>query len=154
MAASDPVEAVDDGFDQLLGLRVVEVGPDRVAATLEVLPHLLQPFGILHGGVLCSVVESTASRGGASWLGERGHVVGVANSTNFVRATRAGVLDVVATPVSRGRTQQLWDVRVTDASARLIAKGEVRLANITSTDALGTDTQGTDTQGTGAGAGD
>ncbi len=36
----------------------------------------------------------------------------------------------------RGRTQQLWSVRITDGSGRLISKGEVRLANIASTDQL------------------
>ena len=40
------------------------------------------------------------------------------------------MLDVEATPVHRGRTQQLWQVTVQDESGRLIARGEVRLANI------------------------
>jgi len=54
----------------------------------------------------------------------------VSNSTNFLRAAREGVLAVEATPVHRGRTQQLWQVTVTDERDRLIARGEVRLANI------------------------
>ena len=72
------------------------------------------------------------------WLGERGHVVGVANHTDFIRATRSGTLHGVATPIHRGRTQQLWLVEITDADRAsrpraLIARGEVRLANIAST---------------------
>ena len=47
------------------------------------------------------------------------------------RARAAGVLEVRATPVHRGRTQQLWTVSVTDEADRLVARGEVRLANIT-----------------------
>ena len=84
----------------------------------------------MHGGVYCSVVETTASIGGALWFGDRGHVVGVSNHTNFLRSVREGVLDVEATPVHRGRTQQLWQVTVSDSAQRLVARGEVRLANI------------------------
>ncbi len=119
-----------DGFDTVLGFELDEIGPDRVHGSFEVKPSLLQPYGILHGGVLCSVVETAASVAGAVWFGERGNVVGVSNTTNFLRASRAGRLEVEATPVHRGRTQQLWSVAVTNAEGKLVAKGEVRLANV------------------------
>ncbi len=134
--AADPTSFEPVGFDAVLGFRLTDVSPDRVAGTFSVEPQLHQPYGILHGGVLCSVVESAASVGGAVWFGDRGNVVGVANHTNFLRAVREGTLDVEATPVHRGRTQQLWSVRITDESGRLVSQGEVRLANITSTDRL------------------
>ena len=119
-----------DGFDQVLGLELLEADGDRVVGRLPLQPHLHQPYGIVHGGVYCAVVETTASVGGALWFGDRGNVVGVANSTNFLRAVREGVLDVEALPVHRGRTQQLWQVTVKDEQGRLVAQGQVRLANI------------------------
>jgi 1,4-dihydroxy-2-naphthoyl-CoA hydrolase len=119
-----------EGFDSVLGLELLSADGDRVVGRLPVAPHLHQPYGIVHGGVFSSVVETTASVGGALWFGDRGHVVGVSNHTNFLRAVREGVLDVEATPVHRGRTQQLWQVSVSDAEGRLVARGEVRLANI------------------------
>ncbi len=119
------------GFDKVLGLELTDVGPDRIGGRFTVRPELLQPYGILHGGVLCSVVESAASIGGAVWFGDRGSVVGVSNHTNFLRATREGTLQVEATPVHRGRTQQLWTVCIRDDQDRLVAQGEVRLANVT-----------------------
>ncbi|NLU84760.1 PaaI family thioesterase [Rhodococcus sp. HNM0569] len=125
------------GFDQLIGLDYTELTPDRVSAQWTVRPELHQPNGILHGGVLCAVVESVASVAGSVWLGEQGHVVGVNNTTDFLRATREGTLTAVGRPIHRGRTQQLWEVRITDAADRLIAKGQVRLANITDTARLG-----------------
>ncbi|MCW2777564.1 MAG: PaaI family thioesterase, partial [Frankiales bacterium] len=97
---------------------------------LPIGPHLHQPYGIVHGGVYCSVVETTASVGGALWFGDRGSVVGVSNHTNFLRAVRDGVLEVRATPVHRGRTSQLWNVEITSEDGKLVAKGEVRLANV------------------------
>ncbi len=118
------------GLDGVLGLELLAADGDRVTARLQVGPHHHQPYGIVHGGVYCAVVETCASVGGAMWFGDRGHVVGVSNHTNFLRAVRDGVLSVEATPVHRGRTQQLWQVAVSDESDRLVARGEVRLANI------------------------
>ena len=119
-----------DGFDSLLGLTLTSVSGDEVVGTFEVRPELLQPYGLLHGGVLCSVVETVGSVAGAAWFGDRGHVVGTSNHTNFLRAVREGVLTAVATPIHRGRTQQLWTVDIRDEEQRLVAKGELRVANL------------------------
>ncbi len=118
------------GFVELLGLELDEVTGDRVTIRWQVRPELHQPYGIQHGGVYCSVVETAASLGGARWLGDRGHVVGVSNQTDFLRAVREGELTAVGTPVHRGRSQQLWQVEITDADARLVARGQVRLQNL------------------------
>ena len=125
------------GFVELLGLRFDEVTPDRVAISLDVTPALHQPYGIVHGGVYASVVETAASIAAAAWLGERGQVVGVNNSTDFLRAVRDGTLHAVAEPVHRGRLQQLWLVEIRDESGRLVARGQVRLQNIPDADRLG-----------------
>ena len=124
-------------FQEILGLELVEASGDRVVCTLPIKPHLHQPYGILHGGVYCSMVETAASVAAAVWLGNKGHVVGVANTTNFIRATREGTLTATATPLQRGRTQQLWQVEIVDDSGRMAAHGQVRLANITDADRIG-----------------
>ena len=126
-----------DGFNQVLGTEFIEVTADRVVLRCAVKPQLLQPYGIVHGGVYCGLVETAASVAAATWLGDKGNVVGVANHTNFIRATRDGELTVTATPVQRGRTQQLWQVEIRDDNDRLVARGEVRLANLTTADTLG-----------------
>ena len=122
-------------FDELIGLRLDEVTPDGVTARFDVKPELQQPYGIVHGGVLCSVVETVGSVSGAAW--SRGAVVGTSNHTNFLRATRSGTLTARSTPIHRGRTQQLWDVDITDESGRLVAKGQLRLANIDDPERIG-----------------
>jgi uncharacterized protein (TIGR00369 family) len=118
------------GFVELIGLRITEVQPDRAVGSLQIGPDLFQPYGILHGGVLCSIVETLASIGAAAWYGEQGQVVGVSNSTDFIRATRSGTLTGVATPIHRGRTSQLWLVEIREADDRLVARGQVRIANL------------------------
>jgi 1,4-dihydroxy-2-naphthoyl-CoA hydrolase len=131
------VAGVHTGFVDLIGLRIVEGGPDRVVGSLEIRPPLLQPYGILHGGVLCAMVETVGSVGAALWFGDRGNVVGVSNSTDFLRATRSGTLQVVGTPIHRGRTSQLWVMEITDEAGRLIARGQLRVANVADADQLG-----------------
>ncbi|MBO4164698.1 MULTISPECIES: PaaI family thioesterase [Micromonospora] len=120
-----------DGLVGLLGLTFDEASGDRVVIRWKVRPELHQPAGIMHGGVYCTVVETVGSVGGTLWLGDRGSVVGVSNQTDFLRAVREGELVAVGTPVHRGRSQQLWQVEITDAEGRLVSRGQVRLQNLT-----------------------
>lgn len=120
----------------LLGLVVDEVGEDRVVLRCPVESMHLQANGIVHGGVYCWLVESAASIGAAGWFHDRGHVVGVSNHTNFLRAVRSGVLTATATPLQRGRTRQIWQVCITNGSAGLVAQGELHVSNIVSTSHL------------------
>ncbi|HEY7941794.1 MAG TPA: PaaI family thioesterase, partial [Candidatus Limnocylindrales bacterium] len=61
----------------------------------------------------------------------RGQIaVGVHNSTDFIRSMTAGRVSVTATPVQQGRTQQLWEVSITDTQGRLVARGSLRLQNV------------------------
>lgn len=124
------------GLDAMLGLRLTRIDGDGVDGTLELGAQHHQPFGITHGGVYCAIAESAASVGGYAWFADRGHVVGVANSTNFLRAAREGVLSIAARPLQQGRTMQLWNVEIRDETGRLIATSQVRLANVASTDRI------------------
>ncbi|OWV04995.1 thioesterase [Micromonospora wenchangensis] len=124
------IPEMTDGLVGLLGLTFDEASGDRVVIRWKVRPELHQPAGILHGGVYCAVVETVGSVGGTLWLGDRGSVVGVSNQTDFLRAVREGELVAVGTPVHRGRSQQLWQVEITDAGGRLVSRGQVRLQNL------------------------
>jgi 1,4-dihydroxy-2-naphthoyl-CoA hydrolase len=123
--------SVEVGLLKTLGLRVVEASGDHVRLEWEVTPDQYQPDGILHGGVHCSAIETAASLGAGLWFGDRGRVVGVSNQTDFLRAVREGRLSAVASPIHRGRSQQLWQVEITDEEHRLVARGQVRLQNLT-----------------------
>jgi len=133
-ATSDLISSLREhsriGFGGGIGMEYVEVTPDKVVVTVEIGPHLHQPYGIVHGGVYCAIAEEVASVAGAVWLGGEGKVVGVNNNTDFLRAVREGRLTATGTPVHRGRSQQLWRVEITDDEGRLAAAGQVRLANL------------------------
>lgn len=119
-------------FDNQLGLQFTELSPDGARAHLEVKPALLQPMGLVHGGVYCSMIESMASVSAYTWLAENGggNVVGVNNNTDFLRAISSGTVYGKAEPVHRGRRQQLWLVTITDDDDRVVARGQVRLQNL------------------------
>jgi uncharacterized protein (TIGR00369 family) len=119
-------------FDTELGLVFTELSPDGARAQLEVKPKLLQPMGLLHGGVYCSMIESMASTAAFVWLSTKGggNVVGVNNNTDFLRSIRSGMVYGTAEPLHRGRRQQLWLVTVTDDADRVVARGQVRLQNL------------------------
>ncbi|MEO6955869.1 MAG: PaaI family thioesterase, partial [Antricoccus sp.] len=118
-------------FAESVGIEMDTVSGDEVTAHVEILPKLHQPYGIAHGGVYCSIVETLASVGAATWWGERGRVVGVSNSTDFFRSTREGIIQCRATPLHRGRSTQVWVVEMKDEQDRLISRGQVRLQNLT-----------------------
>jgi 1,4-dihydroxy-2-naphthoyl-CoA hydrolase len=115
------------------GLRFEEVTGSRVTGWIDLTSAHHQPFGLVHGGVYCSAVESAASVGATTAVWDDGLVaVGVNNNTNFVASITEGRVDVVAEPVVQGRTQQLWNVRITrHDDDRLVATGQVRLQNVT-----------------------
>ncbi len=131
MTATTPPTLTGGLFDHLR-LEMVDASAEAVVVRWTVGPQHLQPWGLLHGGVHCAVVETAASVGAALWLGERGTVVGVSNSTDFFRAAGEGdVLTATASPLHRGRSQQVWAVEVVDGHGRRVARGQVRLQNLT-----------------------
>jgi 1,4-dihydroxy-2-naphthoyl-CoA hydrolase len=129
---TDVPAGLGDGFDTELGLTYLELTGDGGRARLEINDKLLQPFGIVHGGVYCSIIESLASVSAGTWLAGNGGgtVVGVNNNTDFLRAISAGTVTAVSTPIHRGRRQQLWLVTITDDNDRVVARGQVRLQNL------------------------
>lgn len=118
------------GFNAVLGARFETVSADEVTLTVEIRPDLLQPYGIVHGGVWCAIVETAASVGAGQWYGERGKVVGIANHTDFLHSVGSGVVTATASPIHRGRLQQLWLVEIRDDRERVVARGQLRLQNL------------------------
>ncbi len=127
-AATTMPWALMEGWDGVMGLRIVRASRDEVVAEYVVEPRHHQGYGIAHGGVHCSAVETVCSTGAAMDAMPRGQsVVGLENHTSFVRAVRAGKVTITATPVTRGRRTQLWEAVARDEAGRVVSTGKVRL---------------------------
>jgi 1,4-dihydroxy-2-naphthoyl-CoA hydrolase len=118
-----------EGWPGVMGISITHATKDEVRAELTVSTKHLQPYGVVHGGVHCGLIETLASIGAALYALPRGQsVVGLENSTSFVRAVRSGAkLHAVSTPITRGRRTQVWETRVLDEEERTVATGRVRL---------------------------
>ena len=119
-------------FVAAMAFDVAEADGSRVTGSVELGPDQHTPWGVVHGGVYSSVVESAASIGASLAVRERGQfAVGVNNNTDFLRPMTAGRVDVVAEPIQQGRTLQPWQVVLTRADdGKLVARGQVRLQNV------------------------
>ena len=130
-AAAESLQPIHeaDAWGRTLGLEVLEVTPERVRARLQAGPRHHQPYGVLHGGVYCSIVEAVASYGAGTAARSRGQkgVLGVANQTDFLRSHSTGELLCEGRPLHSGRSAHLWTVEITRATdGKLVARGQVR----------------------------
>ncbi len=127
-AAQRMNELQGENFGGDIGLVVESLDKDRVVGTLQIQPRHLQPFGIVHGGVYCAIVETLASLGSFYNLDQGRLAAGIENHTSFLRSIGSGTVTGVAVAVNLGRTLHLWEVEIRDEEKRLVARGTVRLA--------------------------
>ncbi len=122
------VNASLGGFNQAMGLHFTQAQPDEFRAELQIGPHHLQPYGLVHGGVYSGMIETVCSTAAALNVFAAGQsAVGLENTTSFLRAVRDGTLCCRAWPLSRGRRSHVWEAEVRDDQDRLVASGRVRL---------------------------
>ena len=121
-------------FMRLLEIEFDERSPTRVTGSVAADERHHQPWGLVHGGLYTTVIETFATTGAFEAIKDRGlQAVGVSNMTDFIRPHTRGRLGVVATPIHQGRTQQLWQVEIRRPDDRkLVARGQVRLQNVQS----------------------
>src|SRR5580693_8545613 len=129
MDALDMRVAPEESFDALIGLRRFDTREDSARGEVTVRREIMQPWGLVHGGVYASIAESLASWATALAVIPGGELaMGQANSTNFLRPIVEGTIHALATRRHRGRTSWVWDVDITDDAGRLCATSRVTIA--------------------------
>ena len=106
---------------ELLGIRFVEAGPDRVVAELTVRDALTTVGGAVHGGALMALADTAGAAATFLNLPPSAGTTTLESKTNFLAAGRTGTLRAEATPLHRGRRSMVWQTRVTDAGGRLLS---------------------------------
>jgi 1,4-dihydroxy-2-naphthoyl-CoA hydrolase len=111
-------------LDDKLGIEIVDYNPDRLVATMPVEGNQ-QPFGLLHGGATCALVETIGSWAAILGVGPERRAVGIELNASYIRSATSGVVTAVCTPVRRGRTLATFLIEVTDDQGRPTASARL-----------------------------
>jgi 1,4-dihydroxy-2-naphthoyl-CoA hydrolase len=112
-----------DTFPGMLGVHVLEAGPGRAVATLEVGPSVRHPGGYAHGGALAGFGDTTAAWATFPALGEGEAFTTIEFKANFITGVTSGRLRAEAKAVHQGRRTMVLEVRIAtdDEQARPVA---------------------------------
>ena len=112
-----------------LGIEFIELGDDYLTARMPVDHRTVQPMGLLHGGASVALAETLGSSGAYLCVDPAKYVVvGLEINANHVRAVRDGWVTGTARPLHRGKTTQLWEIRITDAADKLVCISRLTMA--------------------------
>jgi 1,4-dihydroxy-2-naphthoyl-CoA hydrolase len=104
-----------------LGIELVEVGQDRIVATLEVRPELMTISDVVHGGTLMAFADTIGAAGTVANLAPGQNTATIESKTNFFAACRSGTLRAESTPLHKGKRTHVWQTRITDEAGRLLS---------------------------------
>ena len=107
-------------LDDKLGVRITDYDPDRLVATMPVEGNQ-QPFGLLHGGATCALVETIGSWAAMLGAGPEHQAVGIELNASYLRAATSGEVTAVCIPVRRGRTLSTFQIDITDDQGKQTA---------------------------------
>ena len=114
-----------------LGIKITEIGDDYVVGTMPVDERTLQPMGLVHGGSNVLLAETLGSMAANLCLDtSKEAAVGQEVNANHLRGVRAGTVTGVARIVHKGRTSQVWEIRMVDDQDRLSCISRLTMAVI------------------------
>lgn len=112
-----------------LGIRVTEIGPDYLRATMPVNEHTHQPFGVLHGGASVTLAETAGSLAAMLCLDpEKYTCLGQEINANHLRAVSTGTVTATARPLHIGGRSHVWSIEIRDEKERLVCVSRLTMA--------------------------
>ena len=116
---------------EALDIQYVELSLDRVVMTMPVGPKTRQPAGILHGGASVALAETAASIATAINVDlTKFNPVGLEINANHIRSKQDGIVTAIATPLHKGRTTMIWEIKIVDEAEKLICVSRCTMAVI------------------------
>ncbi|MEO1485108.1 MAG: hotdog fold thioesterase [Bacteroidota bacterium] len=107
---------------ETLDIEYVDVGEDFLTARMPVTSRVHQPDGVLHGGASVALAESVGSAASQIFLdGEKFFVRGLEIAANHVKSIKEGFVYARASFIHKGRTTQLWEIKITNEQGDLIS---------------------------------
>ncbi|HAZ13407.1 MAG: hypothetical protein A2X86_14715 [Bdellovibrionales bacterium GWA2_49_15] len=112
-----------------LGIEITERGEDFLTGTMPVDQRTQRPFGVLHGGALCSLAETLGSIAGNMTIDFKKEIaVGMNLSANYLRPVTEGVVTGTATLIHKGKRTQLWDVSIINELKQIVCCARLLLS--------------------------
>src|SRR5579872_6392256 len=111
-----------------IGIRVTEIGPDYIRATMPVNSHTHQPFGVLHGGASVALAETVGSMASVLCVEPQYLVLGQDINANHLRSVSSGLVTATARPFHLGRTSHVWHIEIRDEQERLVCVSRLTMA--------------------------
>ena len=106
----------------LMGVRLTELSPDRVVATMEVRPELCTAGGILHGGAYMAFADTLGAVGTVINLAPDKRTTTTDSSTKFIAGAPVhSTVTGESVALHRGRTTQVWQTTIRNAGGKLCA---------------------------------
>ena len=114
---------------ETLNIEYTDVGEDFLLAKMPVNSKVYQPDGVLHGGAMVALAESVGSAASHVFLDtEHFYIRGIEIAANHVKSIKEGFVYGRATFLHKGRTTQLWDIKIKNEKEELISS--VKLTTI------------------------
>jgi 1,4-dihydroxy-2-naphthoyl-CoA hydrolase len=108
-------------MNELLGIRITEVGENFIRGIMPVDQRTHQAYGILHGGASAALAETLGSIGSIMVVDpERYICVGVEINANHIRSVREGFVTGTAIPLHLGASSHVWDIKILDKNEKLV----------------------------------
>jgi uncharacterized protein (TIGR00369 family) len=128
-AVNDDAQVKAAHFDELIGTEWISDDPDDARVRVEIRDELRQPFGLMHGGVMSSLIESVCSRATFGAVYEDGMAaMGQSIDVSFIRPITEGGAEVRAKARHRGRTTWLWQAEVLNDDGKPCALAQMTIA--------------------------
>src|SRR5690606_36041398 len=113
----------------LLGIEILEMSAERAVATMPVHAATHQPYGILHGGASVALAETLASAATWNLVDQENEIaVGLEINANHIRSKSDGMVTAIGTPLHKGRTTMVWDIKIVDEDEKLICVSRCTMA--------------------------
>jgi uncharacterized protein (TIGR00369 family) len=105
-----------------LDIEFIDIGADFLVAKMPVTSKVYQPDGVLHGGATVALAESVGSAVSYMSVDYMNKTVrGIVISANHLKSVKDGFIYARATPLHKGRSTQLWEIKITDDDNNLIS---------------------------------
>lgn len=107
---------------ETLEITYIDIGDDFVVAKMPVTPKVHQPDGVLHGGAMVALAESVGSLAAYMFIDYQKFMIrGIEISANHIKSVKDGYVFARATALHKGRTTQLWDIKITNENNDLVS---------------------------------